>query len=530
KTCLFVSKPHYDIAIRSLFSHVHITFGAWCPNGRRSTSAHDIQDYAEEQREATKRRNARIRGEILQHIRRTPRFTTIIKQMSVLAYAAGEPSELSELGCLEEALTMLRSLRGFAWYGSNPPPPPSIIERLREASSHSNALVDSMRPGPLPRLTSLAFLQRHHPRRPITEDSTAAAMTSIRALITTNATTLRSLCVYGDILLDLDVSSFKHLTELSIVNPRTLPNFTAIFEQCTAIRSFTLCDKARYDDQEDVTYEHWSNDEFTDVVRAHPGAFPHLTSLKLMGAWFWADQMEAVAAFLRDKASLRRLDLMNDKWTRWDGDGIVDDWCPLLEILSGFAHLEVLGFDMRGAHLTADDMRCLERYIPRWVTALLVTVFAESSKAQVEDWRRLITGLDSLRYLHILSVYGQERPAIEDILSSSPLPSLELFGYNQNMHWVSSKDSDAGAVELGERWPYPRVQFRTRDDFGCEDWEWLLRHHGEDNEDVFCEWGSFLLQPLLTPHDGRDMGEVEDPRWSGLVSHPGPRHANLVSV
>ena len=250
-------------------------------------------------------------------------------------------------------------------------------------------------PWPLPRLRSLAFLQRQQSRRPVTEDSTAAATDSVRALITTHASTLRSLCVYGDHLLGLDVSLFHHLTELSIINPSTLPDLSAILEQCTAIRSFTLCDKARYDGQEDVSYEHWSNDEFIDVLRAHPAAFPHLASFKLMGAWFWADQMEAVAAFLKDKAGLRRLDLMNDKWTRWDGDGIIDDLCPVLEILAGFPRLEVFGFDMRGAQLTQDDMRCLERYVPRSVTALAVTVFAESSKARAEDWRRLVSFYDS---------------------------------------------------------------------------------------------------------------------------------------
>ena len=36
--------------------------------------------------------------------------------------------------------------------------------------------------------------------------------------------------------------------------------------------------------------------------------------------------------------------------------------------------------------------------------------------------------------------------------------------------------SDGGLL-----WPPERVYFRTVDDFeGHEEWEWLLRHHGED--------------------------------------------------
>ena len=32
-----------------------------------------------------------------------------------------------------------------------------------------------------------------------------------------------------------------------------------------------------------------------------------------------------------------------------------------------------------------------------------------------------------------------------------------------------------------EAWPPSRVYFRTAEDFdGHEEWEWLLRHHGQD--------------------------------------------------
>ena len=304
------------------------------------------------------------------------------------------------------------------------------------------------------------------------------------------------------------MSLIAHLTELSVINPPNLTNLAAVFEQCAAIRSFTFCDKARYDGQE-ATYANWSNEEFIDILGKHPNAFPHLTSFKLMGAWFWSDQIEAVATFLKSKTSLRRLDVMNDKWTRWDGDGIVDDWIPLLQILDSFPHLECLGIDMRGAQLTPEDMQQLQRHIPCQLTAFLLTIFAESSKATADHWKQLvsdrfspclrrplpyesalhqITNFESLRYLHILSVYGHERRDIEAILSHPSLASLELFGYNYNMYWLSPPHTSPTTIAISERWPYPRVQFRTRDDFGNDDWEWLLRHHGEDNEDVFCEF------------------------------------------
>ena len=66
-----------------------------------------------------------------------------------------------------------------------------------------------------------------------------------------------------------------------------------------------------------------------------------------------------------------------------------------------------------------------------------------------------MAGFDVLsdRYLHILSVYGYERRHIEDTLSTTPLPSLELFGYNMNMSWVSNREYAEVTAELGEWWP-----------------------------------------------------------------------------
>lgn len=102
KTCLSVSRTHHDIAIRSLFSHLHITFGVWYPHGRGSATARGIQYHTDQQEEGMKQRSTRIRDEILQHIQRTPRFANMVKKVSVLAYAADEEPDLSELRLYHE--------------------------------------------------------------------------------------------------------------------------------------------------------------------------------------------------------------------------------------------------------------------------------------------------------------------------------------------------------------------------------------------------------------------------------------------
>ena len=75
----------------------------------------------------------------------------------------------------------------------------------------------------------------------------------------------------------------------------------------------------------------------------------------------------------------------------------------------------------------------------------------------------------------------------EDIYQEPP-PNLELFGYGSQIHPMT-RDPTTGAHRLCPRWPYPKVYFRTANDYGDEDWEWLLRHHGygEDEEGRICK-------------------------------------------
>ncbi len=68
-------------------------------------------------------------------------------------------------------------------------------------------------------------------------------------------------------------------------------------------------------------------------------------------------------------------------------------------------------------------------------------------------------------------------------LSAEELPSsLELFGYGLYLrsivrHPDSSISEEATRPTFGPCWPLEKVMFRTAQDFGSSDWEWLLRWH-----------------------------------------------------
>lgn len=50
--------------------------------------------------------------------------------------------------------------------------------------------------------------------------------------------------------------------------------------------------------------------------------------------------------------------------------------------------------------------------------------------------------------------------------------SLELVGLKNAFHDVERTGDD---VKLSEKWSDRKVEFRGIDDFGCEEWEWLMR-------------------------------------------------------
>ena len=100
RTCLSVSRMHHDIAMTFLFSHVHITLGAWCESLRSFASTEVLGDTVDEDLEHTYLRTARITSQIIQYIVQEPAFASKIRRLSVRAYAVDEWTELGKFALL----------------------------------------------------------------------------------------------------------------------------------------------------------------------------------------------------------------------------------------------------------------------------------------------------------------------------------------------------------------------------------------------------------------------------------------------
>ncbi|KAI1787083.1 hypothetical protein LXA43DRAFT_896796 [Ganoderma leucocontextum] len=441
RTCLFLSKVHHDIAFSNMFSHVTVTFGLWRWRGIPADQFNIQPNDEDDDYRRMVRRNG-LTWDILRAISGRPDFAKVVREFTVRAHAWEGGEHFLEKRCLIQALKVLPNLRVFHWYGQRPAPSSEIFEALATGSS-----------------TTLTEL--HMPfvdLWPAMHADEIPYHKTVQETIAANAATLRRLDVFGDVLWECPSPSFANLHELTIVFPNTFDGLGSVFEHCRGLGGFTLC---------------MENDgmELAEVVKTHPDAFPNLTSFKLLSVFDLPDEaVEEVAKFLKKKKLLRRVDVI----TRTEAqarEALVN--VSLLKILPELPRLEVLGLDIRPAKLTAAHVKLLQQYVPRQVTALFILFQSGSSDAKVADWRNFVSEHDALRYLHIAT------RSLGNAIFKRPPPALELLGYNNGMRWVTHNPTTYSGF-----WPHAKMYFRTVEDYdGCEDWEWLLRHHGQDDDD-----------------------------------------------
>ncbi|KAI1796940.1 hypothetical protein LXA43DRAFT_495097 [Ganoderma leucocontextum] len=469
KTCLSVSKIFHDIAATSVFSHVTISLGFWRPFEFES----EYDDLATEEKAAMKRQ-ANTSYDVLRHIMRTPDFAKKVKKLSVRAFAnAGEEMQIA-IRFLADALEALPDLRAFVWHGSSPVISTEILQAL--VSFASSTLQELSIPPELPEGSDTLLPLLNHVRsfsimdRDFVPDEKECPV--IRAAINANADPLRSVCLTGDIWAQLPpLSRFAHLDELEFICLETYDELGTLFAHCSRLRAFALV---------------YAEQDLIPVLAAYPHALPNLDSFKLWGIDYTGDDVAVLAEFLRPKRRLRRLDVM----VRVDTPGWVTNdarvcpvLLPLLEIMPALPDLHVVGLSFRVREVQEVHIRDLQAYLPRNLTALLVWTDVTSTPIPAKHWTDLFAAYKSLRYLHIVPDYYDVLELQEHIFQDPP-PNIELFGYGAQIHPMR-RESTIGPAVLYPRWPYPKVYFRTADDYGDEDWEWLLRHHGYDEDEHF---------------------------------------------
>ncbi|KAI0323838.1 hypothetical protein GY45DRAFT_1365372 [Cubamyces sp. BRFM 1775] len=445
---LFVSKPLHDCALSLLFSRVTIRFGLWVPDCNRPGPLYDNMD---EEGELERQHN--VSWEVLRRISRDPSFAQLVKVVSVRAFM-GEGDTVFQLRALTDALESLPHLRAFYWDGMGPCINTHVVQVLATASSATLAELSV----PIARgistflplfenLQSLSLGARplqHSMDDMYFEDRDVVEM---QHCFETIPSALRRLWVYGNAIWDAPVGIFDRLQELCLFFPATLNGLGLVLHHCLDLRSFGL-----------LLADIGTASSLRAAILEAPDSLPNVTSFKLIGDFLSQNYNVALPLvdFLRRKTQLRRLDL------GFQSDGSNDRPFPILNPISSLPRVE--------------SLERLDSELPLGLTALLLHLdFAYSDDGIQQGLIDMIKKRNKLRYLHILDT-GVIFDLKQQLLEDHP-PSLELAGYGPYLRWLE-KDPESGNPAYSTPWGWDQVVFRGVGDFGCEDWEWLLRGHG----------------------------------------------------
>lgn len=230
---------------------------------------------------------------------------------------------------------------------------------------------------------------------------------------------------------------------------------------------------------------------------------PNLVSFRLIyasgGMAESSSGMDAVASFLKNRRNLVRLDITPDTEAKYRS---TVDPTPVLEVLRGLTALRTLGIGTAMLYYRDEDLETFDQYLPDGLSALLLLfdslsafdtcidadglVDLVSHETSVSRHTLLVLTYDlpslqikkrpHLRYMHVWPPEHDYSEECYSRLLEQPLSMLQLVGWRRQLSYVI-RDQTTGAIAHTEPWPAEKVVSGTIEDFGCEDWRWLLSAH-----------------------------------------------------
>ncbi|KAI0692126.1 hypothetical protein C8T65DRAFT_670052 [Cerioporus squamosus] len=481
RTCLLVCGALHDIALPHVFRKVDLFLGSWYEaRDPLQLDPHALDRiYVQPCSTDDSQRRQRASVEVLSRITGDRHFAGQVKAVNVGAFGFDPSDEvqcsrgISEL--LANALGCLTSLESFAYFGDRPVFSVELLNALAAGSAKTlrHLRVPAGWNIDLGRLKATVPLESLivgrirdadlQPYPPPPDSHLAKSTETIRALAGASTGTLRRMRVP-------DLTWFDHIAlgdpnlselELTYLHDREV-DIGIVLTHFPRLRSLVLVS---------VTHQHVA------AFAAHPTALPLLDSFDVSARYYVA--VSHFAEFILAKRDrLRRLNVM-----------CCDASLELLDLLPRLPRLEVLGLDLWCFEWTAAQHERLDGSLPSGLTALLLWVGVEECAVSKVEWARLLQKRAALRYFHVLPETSRDADVSAELLEHRP-PSLELVGLGSKLRWVvrSETESESGCKSAGDRddadvcaysapWSLAKVWFRTVEDFGDRDWEWLLRGH-----------------------------------------------------
>ncbi|KZT64723.1 hypothetical protein DAEQUDRAFT_814778 [Daedalea quercina L-15889] len=448
RICLFINRLFHDAALPVVFGRVVLSFGAFelcrCPE--------EVKPRVREQLRALEKNRTRRALEILERIAGDPAFASVVKalQIQVHYYQPLEDDEDAEAiamikvvhsmrtGLLPAAISSLKNLRVFQWHCDHLSPTSHIIQQL-VASCPS-----------LERLEVPAFGMANLPVHLLRGVKSIRTTWSDRALIQLACQSKDPAPMLESLITDLELI-FEHE-----YFPKDL---LKILRHVPCLRSLEMaCIQAIDEGPQDEIYK---------ALQALPPGLPFFNSLAIAPSLerMTQAQLDTLCSFVKNRPRLRRFA------TRCFL--APEDAEPLFDALATLNKLEVLGLSLQCQDLPSKEwIRRLLKHIPAGLTALALGL--EQGFVNKDTFTELWSRLPALEFVHV-SVRGA---------AAVLTPNQFIRGASDNLRVVCFQDRfyDVETVDQGLRvvmppWPSRKVRLRTEEDFGCKDWEWLMRYH-----------------------------------------------------
>ncbi|CCM03452.1 uncharacterized protein FIBRA_05585 [Fibroporia radiculosa] len=444
RACLSVSRLFHDLAVRFLFSTIHIQFGALSPHG-----------LSPEEHERRVARNCSIGSDILCYIASKPSFAVVVKKIVVHSYMVGP--YVFDRQLLIDAVSKLSNLSCFVWYGvASSVSATLVLNRPDLDPANGDIRIPLASSLPLRRIQNLRSLSLEWWADELEHEDPELELTEVRDMIEANTDTLQELEICAPHCRSFPLRTLRNLVYLHLIDA-PLDNIETVFRYGDQLEALSI-----------VPDVHCVQELFS-VIASHPKRLPRLSSFKLIQSdddeWRPdVSDMAALAEFFRTK-NMRRLDckLCVDCTTS----------LPFLQMLQNLKNLQVLGIGLISPTFVQNDSLSFTNYIPKNISALRLRLGYDGTIIGRDVILHLWDHFEGLRYAHIV-VSTVPDITLAMLISSNSKQDLELIAYNGR---VFPLERTIDNVCVGKSWSECKTTTRAVEDFGNEDWEWLSRHY-----------------------------------------------------
>ncbi|KAH9926584.1 uncharacterized protein BXZ73DRAFT_102844 [Epithele typhae] len=463
KTCLLVSRPYYTIVVASLFRHITLHFGLWQP-----PASEDLSELVD--------MNNRT-WELLYHISTTPSFARHVRSLSVHFYPEDNNFCIFELRQLGQAIHALApSLCSVDWFGSPPPNHSSLLRSLAQDTGatlqHLRLPIEVVSNDALVSFTNLRSLVLHPEPDHLwdlyhTNLIQESSLQSVSSVVSTNAPTLHHLSAVGDLVMMFPPRAFIDVIVLELTHTGILDGLALILRHCERLCDLTPTPRAIMPS---------TVSELSEALV--PDTLPFLESFRF-NFTEEASLPPILSKFLAGRRILKRLDISPADVEDRSSTGLPPSQ-PILDILHTLPSIKALALGFE-AEITTETIEQLSSCVPMDINAFRIGGSVVRDYFIENAFLSFVRSRTSLGYLHIFNPHPVGMDYKLQLLEDPP-PALELYGFGPYLRWLVPGPDGPDAYpprQWTEHWPPRKVTFRTVEDFGCADWEWLLRHNGQ---------------------------------------------------